>query len=125
LNDNANGALSDVINGIDKTIQHGGIEVMNLSIAGNNPGAIGTCSSTTDPLYAAICRANAAGILVVAAAGNSGVDAGNTVPAKYPNVMTVANLADYDGQGGNDSLNGTSNYGSVVNIAAPGTQIYS
>jgi len=64
----------------------------------------------------AIDRAYAAGVLLVASAGNSD----NTIPnypAAYPNVMAVAST---DGE---DIKTGHSSFGPWVDIAAPGTDI--
>jgi hypothetical protein len=112
-----------------------------MSLTGTNTAA-STCS-TGDALRTAVCAVVGRGIPVVAAAGNQGVDAGSTIPAKYPEVIAVAAITDYDGRygggasrpadcgevaGGNgadDTLADYSNRGSVVDIAAPGTCILS
>jgi subtilisin family serine protease len=65
-----------------------------------------------------------AGIIVVAAAGNSGtnIDVNPTYPASYDfdNVVSVAFTTR------NDTLSPTSNYGAInVDLAAPGEQIFS
>lgn len=64
---------------------------------------------------------NNSSILFVASAGNDGINDTNHYPSEYdlPNVISVGNLT----QTGN--LYSTSNYGSNVDIAAPGTDIYS
>lgn len=82
-----------------------------------------------------------AGVVYVASAGNSGIDAKNVTPAKNSNVITTSAIADYDGKAGGLSAytceNGglddrrwvaafnSSNFGSVVDVAAPGTCIWS
>ena len=58
------------------------------------------------------------GAVVVAAAGNSGVNEPN-YPASYPEVISVANV------NSNDVLASSSTYHSTVDISAPGTSIYS
>ena len=75
-------------------------------------------------LYDAIERANAAGILFVAAAGNSGVN--NDVTPHYPssysnnNIIAVASITN------TGALSSFSNYGlSSVDIGAPGSGIWS
>ncbi|HEX5040529.1 MAG TPA: S8 family serine peptidase, partial [Candidatus Limnocylindria bacterium] len=99
----------------------------------------GTC--TTDALHGAVCNAEAAGIIQVAGAGNSATNAGNFVPAAYPEVVSVSAIADFDGQRGglagckliiellanecDDSLAVFSNYGSSVEVTAPGVNVYS
>jgi subtilisin family serine protease len=75
------------------------------------------------------------GIIFVVAAGNAGKDTNNFSPANNPNVITVSAIGDSNGKcGGNgpetrygndEALASFSNYGSVVDIAAPGAKIYS
>ena len=91
-----------------------------------------------DPLHAAVCQAVESGVTLVAAAGNQSVDAALRVPAAYPEAITVAALADFDGRPGgldptppcsegegetDDSFATFSNFGKVVDIAAPGVCI--
>jgi subtilisin family serine protease len=72
----------------------------------------------------AIDRANAAGVLYVAAAGNNGRDTDPSpfYPACYdsPNVLSVANVTRFGGR------SSSSNYGATtVDLGAPGTDILS
>jgi subtilisin family serine protease len=76
----------------------------------------GSGSSIT--LGNAVDSAWSAGLIVVAAAGNSG-GAGLSYPAAYPHCISVAAV---DSSG---TLAGFSNYGSSVDIAAPGVSIAS
>jgi serine protease len=80
--------------------------VVNISLGGS-----GGCDSTTQN---AINAAVAAGTVVVVAAGNSNANAANFTPANCANVITVA-ATGYTGQRAYYS-----NYGSSVEIAAPG-----
>jgi len=86
----ADGATSSstVISGIEWSIRNRdrlGIKVLNLSL-GTDPSQ----STTTSPLNAAVERAWAAGITVVASAGNSGPMNGTiTKPGDDPLVITV------------------------------------
>jgi serine protease len=80
--------------------------VLNLSLGGS-----GTCDSTTQN---AINSARSRGAVVVVAAGNSNVNAGNASPANCAGVITVAAVGR---SGGKASY---SNYGTVVDVAAPG-----
>jgi subtilisin family serine protease len=92
---------SDVICGLDWVAAHAGtIKVASMSLSG--PGADGgDCGWTKkDPLHRAICRATAAGVLSVVAAGNEGADLAGSVPAAYSEVLTVTAMADYDGRAG-------------------------
>lgn len=131
LNDNGSGSWSSVICGINKTVEWG-IGVANLSLGGSSAEGDGCGSSS---LHAAICDASAKGVRFAVAAGNSGVDAGGTVPTKYPEVTAVSALADSDGclggvgpstdSGVDDSRADFSNFGAVIDVAAPGVGIYS
>ena len=81
-------------------------KVLNLSLGGT-----GSCSTT---FQNAINQITAAGAVVVVAAGNSGVNVSNSVPANCNGVISVSATAS-DG-----SLASYSNYGSKVKISAPG-----
>ena len=84
------------------------VQVINMSLGGG-----GACSS--NPTYqSAINDAVAAGTTVVVAAGNNNADASNYSPASCNGVITVA-ATNRDG-----SRAYYSNYGSVVEISAPG-----
>ena len=84
-------------------------EVINLSLGGE-----GACASRN--FYQdAIDTAVANGSLVVVAAGNDSDNAGNYSPASCDNVVSVAATNSAGG-----FASGYSNYGSVVDISAPG-----
>ncbi|MGH7774711.1 MAG: S8 family peptidase, partial [Candidatus Binatia bacterium] len=91
-----------------------------------------------DPLHQSVCKSTRAGVVYVVAAGNSSADAVYFVPAAFPEVITVSAVADYNGRGGggakaprgcdygpDDFFASFSNFGEVVDIAAPGTCILS
>ena len=82
------------------------VKVMNLSLGGG-----GSCGTTYQN---AINAVTAAGAVVVVAAGNSGADASTSSPGNCNGVITVAAT----GKAGNRAS--YSNYGSLVEIAAPG-----
>jgi serine protease len=84
-------------------------QVINLSLGGG-----GSCSQT---YINAINSARSNGATVVVAAGNSDRNASNAVPANCPGVLTVAAT----GPTGNKAS--YSNFGSVVDVAAPGGDI--
>lgn len=84
-------------------------QVLNLSLGGS-----GSCSITTQN---AIDTARNLGATVVVAAGNSNTDASNANPANCNGVVTVAST---DRTGGRAYY---SNYGSVVDVAAPGGDV--
>ena len=85
--------------------------VINMSLGGN-----GSCGST---YQSAIDGALSRGTVVVVAAGNSNADASGFTPANCAGVITVA------ATGRNGSRASFSNYGSVVEIAAPGVSLWS
>jgi serine protease len=80
--------------------------VINLSLGGS-----GSCDSTTQ---AAINGARGRNTVVVVAAGNSNANAANFTPANCSGVVTIAAV----GRTGAKAY--YSNYGSVVDVAAPG-----
>ncbi|HKY75126.1 MAG TPA: S8 family serine peptidase, partial [Acidimicrobiia bacterium] len=93
---------------------------INLVATNNSWGGGGYSQA----LYDAINRANTAGILFVAAAGNEGinVDTSATYPASYTNANLIS-VAAIDNTGKRASW---SNYGAVgVDFGAPGVNIYS
>jgi subtilisin len=127
LDNNGTGPLSTIIKGIDYITKYSDeIEVANLSLG---------CECKSSAFDTAINNSVKTGIVFVVAAGNAGKDAMNTSPSNNPNVISVSAVADSDGkcggQGSNtgygpdDSLATFSNYGSVIDIAAPGAKIYS
>lgn len=81
-------------------------KVVNLSLGGG-----GACDNTSQT---AINTARSLGATVVVAAGNENQNASNSSPANCAGVVTVAAV---DRQGGRAYY---SNYGSVVDVAAPG-----
>ncbi|HSE10593.1 MAG TPA: S8 family peptidase [Nocardioidaceae bacterium] len=137
LTDAGSGLNSDVVCGIDYVAAHADeIEVANMSLGGGgeDDGSCGTKSG--DAMHAAICEAVAAGITFVVAAGNDSTDAKDFTPAAYDEVVTVSALADFNGLPGggaastcrsdvDDTFANFSNYGSDVDIIAPGVCIYS
>jgi subtilisin len=135
------GSWSSVICGIDfvtsKAPLNGGpIKVANLSLGGWGSSDNNCGNSNNDALHRAICKARDAGVTVIVAAGNSGSDARFSVPASYDDaVITVSALIDTDGKPGglgngtsygqDDTFASFSNWGSPVDIGAPGVGIFS
>ncbi len=100
LNKKMRGKLSDLLCGLDWVARNAAalnIRVVNMSIggAGASDGACGRVSD--DPLHTAVCAVTAAGVTVVASAGNDGADLAGAVPAAYPEVLPVTAMADTDG----------------------------
>lgn len=105
--------VSRTIRAIDYAIRMGA-NIINYSSSGNIP---------VRAEYIAIKRAEAAGLLFITAAGNSGQDTNYhpSYPSTYPisNIISVAAL-DHLGR-----LLPTSNYGLRISVAAPGLNILS
>jgi subtilisin len=103
LNASGQGTWSQVVCGIDWVTQKArtlNIKVANMSLAGFGL-ADGLCGNLLgDALNRAICRSTATGVTYVAAAGNSGQDFSFSVPAAYPEVLTVTAMSDSDGAAG-------------------------
>jgi subtilisin len=137
LTDAGSGLNSDVICGIDYVTAHASqIEVANMSLGGAGSDD-GNCGNTNqDAMHKAICRSVAAGITYAVAAGNDSEDAANSTPAAYDEVITVSALADFNGVPGggapstcrsdvDDTFAEFSNFGSDVDLIAPGVCINS
>ena len=124
LDDEGNGAGSVVIAGVDYVAQHADdIEVANMSLTGDGE---------YPPLDTAINNAVNKGVVFTLAAGNDSIDVANVFPAGNPSAITVSALEDYDGKPGgtsgntqDDTFASFSNYGSGVDIMAPGRNIRS
>ncbi|PIS29887.1 hypothetical protein COT42_04075 [Candidatus Saganbacteria bacterium CG08_land_8_20_14_0_20_45_16] len=120
LDNRGYGYMSDIIQALDYAREHGA-QVINMSF--------GQYSSDRD-LAAACLAAYQAGIVLVAAAGNGNVD-WPTYPAYLPTVMTVAAVDSQDKRSAWSAVDPTtgriqaSNYGSWVDVCAPGTGIWS
>lgn len=107
LDSNGNGYTSDLIEGINWSIINK-IQVVNMSLS---------IVSDSQALHDAIIKANQAGIVQVAAAGNSSTSPVG-YPAAYPEVISVSSTNE------NNELSTFSSTGKV-DIAAPGSNIYS
>lgn len=118
---NAGGTLANAIKAVDyfTNLKKQGV---NIVATNNSWGGGGFSQGLKD----AIERANAAGILFVAAAGNAATNIDNSATPSYPasydnaNIISVASLAS-DG-----TLSSFSNYGATsVDLGAPGSGIIS
>jgi subtilisin len=99
LNNNGSGSWSSVVCGIDWVTANAaskGIRVANMSLGGS--GSDSGCNG--DALHKAICTSVAAGVTYAVAAGNSGLNLKDYVPAAYDEVLTVTAVADFNGQPG-------------------------
>lgn len=100
----------------DLKIRHG----LNIVATNNSWGGGGFSQGLQD----AISRANDAGILFIAAAGNSG--ANNDATAAYPSGYNVPNVIAVAALASNGTLASYSQYGATsVDIAAPGSGVWS
>ena len=109
---------------------------MSLGGSGSSDDNCGITNS--DALHQAICKSRDNGVTYVVAAGNEGDNASNHVPSAYDDALiTVSALADSDGLAGgtgpntsygnyaDDTFAAFSNYGAIVDLAAPGVDIRS
>ena len=137
LGASGSGTFSQIICGVDwVTSMASTIEVANMSLGGSGSEPSGSGCTTGNALHDAICRSVAAGVVYAVAAGNSGANAAGFVPAAYDEVITVSALADFNGQPGggaaptcrsdtDDTFANFSNFGSDVDLIAPGVCILS
>ncbi|MEF8828484.1 MAG: S8 family serine peptidase [Haloarcula sp.] len=108
LDGDGSGTYSDVAAGLEWVADEGH-DVGSLSLGGPKSSTIeDACQYAADR-----------GVLLVAAAGNDGSDVEETAPATYSTVMAVTATDE------TDSLASFSNYGSDVELAAPGVDIVS
>jgi Subtilase family/Fibronectin type III domain/Peptidase inhibitor I9 len=108
------GTKTSVVDGVEWVIKNARKPaVINMSLSSLKVG------NTETALDKAVKKAIGEGIVVVAAAGNQGTDACARRPAYIPEVITVANVQK-DGK-----RRSSSNFGSCVDIFAPGTDIVS
>jgi subtilisin family serine protease len=129
------GSISSVIAAVEYVTKHANeIDVTNLSFG---------CKCNSSALDEAIHKSVAANVTYVVASGNSHADASAFSPANNTDVISVSAIADQDGICGakgrplwvdagsmsgfndDDTLARFSNYGSVIDIAAPGVYIKS
>lgn len=107
------GTSSSVLNGIDwvmrERTRNGWPSIASMSLG----------SGKSFTINSAVARAVESGVVVVAAAGNENADACNSSPASATSAITVGSTTI------NDQRSSFSNYGSCVNIFAPGSNIRS
>jgi subtilisin family serine protease len=105
------GTTTTLLSGINWIISShgGGVGIVNMSLGGTR----------NEEVNSAVARLISAGLVVVAAAGNSNVDACTFSPASAPGVVAVG-ATDI-----NDIRSSFSNWGSCVDVFAPGSGINS
>ncbi|MFJ4618560.1 S8 family peptidase [Streptomyces sp. NPDC088812] len=108
LNNSGSGTTAGVIAGIDwVTANHSGPSVANLSLGG----------SASTSLDTAVANSIASGVTYAVAAGNSSANASSYSPARVAAAITVGATTSTDAKAS------YSNYGSVLDIFAPGSSI--
>ena len=135
LADSGSGSWESVICGIDHVTADQSIGVANMSLSGSGTAGDGCATGTASALRRAICNSVDEGNVYTVAAGNGAADVANSVPAAYPEVITVSALDEqrcirYVGGGPartecGEGLASFSNYGSGIDVTAPGVAIYS
>lgn len=115
LSDGGSGSWSGIARGIDYAVENGA-KIINMSLGGG---------SLSTSVFEAVARAQEAGVIIVAAAGNSSGSQAlypAALAAEFDNVISVANSTQ------SDTIAGSSNYsidGTTVDLAAPGSNIFS
>jgi thermitase len=121
LDDTGSGSMSMLFNGI-RWAADNGANVINMSLGADqdcDPNlAEDIFDAATNELRDAIGEAWDAGAVLVASAGNNGTSREHW-PGACPNVLAVANTTSADVKAAN------SNFGAWVDLAAPGTSIWS
>jgi subtilisin family serine protease len=113
LNSAGSGYVSDIISGIEWSVGNS-MQVISMSL---------TLTSDVQALHDAVDTANNAGVVVVAASGNSGDGNAATNNVGYPGKYTSAIAV--SATDNSDRIATFSSDGAEVEIAAPGVNIYS
>jgi len=116
LGDNGSGTNAGVIAGVDWTSTNGGGKksTANMSLGGGFSQALND----------AVDKCHLNGVPVAVAAGNDNRDAANYSPASASQVITVGSTAETQSGGiYSDTRSSFSNYGTKVDIFAPGSSI--
>ncbi|MFH0242532.1 S8 family peptidase [Streptomyces sp. HK10] len=110
LDNNGSGTISGVVAGVDWVTQNAvKPAVANMSLGGG-------ANSTLDT---AVRNSIASGVTYAVAAGNSNTDASGSSPARVAEAITVGSTTS------SDARSSFSNYGSILDIFAPGSSITS
>lgn len=110
LDGDGSGTNSGVISGIQWVANNAPAgSVLSMSLGGSYSAAVNN----------AVAAAVTKGVTVVVAAGNDGEDASNSSPASTPSAITVGAIDS------TDAKPSFSNYGSILDIFAPGVNVLS
>ncbi|GHG38478.1 hypothetical protein GCM10017784_36430 [Deinococcus indicus] len=114
LDCSGNGANSGIISALDAVVAHSvtGRKVVNMSLGPRT-------RSVSDALDAAVNRANSSNVVVIVAAGNSNDDSCFYSPARASGAIAVGSTTR------TDARSSFSNFGTCVDIFAPGSAITS
>ena len=108
-------STSQILNGfnwaVNNIVDNGRAATSVISMSLGGPAS----STWTSAINAAYNQ----GVLAVVAAGNDGTNASGTSPANVPNALTIGSSTN------TDARSSFSNYGSVVDVFAPGSNILS
>lgn len=128
--------VSDVVEGLNYVASHyKEIDVVNLSLGGIVPNWLeewwyGVGTEAKEDAIKKLVKTY--GVVVVAGAGNNHIDAKDFTPARVKEAITVSSMTDFNGRCGgdpnklgDDTFSYFSNYGSVIDLAAPGSNIFS
>jgi subtilisin family serine protease len=123
LDSTGSGTTADAINAIEFTIQaknaFASTAGANVRVLSNSWGGSGFSQALLDEIN----KANANGMLFVAAAGNS--SSNNDLAMTYPASYQASNVLAIAATDNTDQLASFSNFGSSVQLAAPGVNILS
>ncbi len=132
LGDDGTGFYTDIAAGLEFVVERSDtIRIANLSLTGD--------LADSEVLRAAVQACQAAGVTVIAAAGNTRQDVAGIAPASFEGVIAVSALADKNGKGGksagifrvgatpekDESFAYFSNFGAGIALMAPGCSIKS
>jgi subtilisin family serine protease len=107
LDDEGSGSSENILSALDEVLVTNA-KIINMSLGGDYPCHL------SPSLQALIDQASAQGVLVVAAAGNENTDASQVSPASCNHVLAVGATTT------TDTRASYSNYGSTVDLSAPG-----
>jgi subtilisin family serine protease len=123
LDSTGSGTTADAVNAIEFTIQakhaFASTAGANVRVLSNSWGGSGFSQALLDEIN----KANANGMLFVAAAGNS--SSNNDLAPTYPASYKASNVLAIAASDNTDQLASFSNFGSSVQLAAPGVNILS
>lgn len=120
--------VTNPLTGAPVPINDNPADVLNMSL-----GEYGSCMSSnpdSQPLREAIADVHATGAVIVASAGNDGVNMSTypVLPASCEHVVAVGATSEYGDRAGYRNFKGTksvySNYGSAIDLVAPGGDDY-